>query len=382
MRHLVSVIVLAVVVSIALNGIGMADDKHPPKTSQVTVIGEAPANGPKAKDAAIGDALRNAVMARIGAYVESTTIGKNFETIRDEIIVKANGFATLDSIESTTVKDDILTVKIKATVSNKPLVDRLKELGLTHEWKVGVFMPETYTSKPKPIPDPAAETEIIKALLKSGFRVLDEDERKQLQQDEAARRAVEGDMKALADIKREYGVDVFITGEAFAEYVDESSEGGVTFYHARGRIEAKAYYTDTAEMLSMTDAFADGTDQTENLSAKQCFKALGKKVAGTLVDDISLAPASLTPFITIKIANLKSVSSASTLEDAVRELVGVTQVKRQKFTNGVLEMNVYVKTENRDSLPVDIEKCKVGKKLGVNIDFCSKAFIQGRVTKL
>lgn len=372
---------VAVALSLCVAYGACATEKHSPNVATVTAYGEASADESGAKDKATADALRNAVMAEIGAYVEAETVGRNYKVIKDDILVKASGFATLDKIESTSVADGIISVKITASVSNRPLVEKLKALGLTHEWKVGVYVPESYVSKPKPVPDPAAETEIIKTLLHSGFRVLDEAQRRQLQDDESATRASQGDAAALQSIKREYGVDIFVTGEAFAEYVDEATEGGVRLYRSRGRIEARAYYTDTAELLSMTDAFADGLDQTENLSSKQCFKSLGNKAGQVLNDDIMLAPAEMTPFVTVKITNLKTLADASRLQNAVKSLPGVSQVKRDRYTAGVLELNVYVKNEYRDELPERMERCGVAKKLGLTVDIWSKTYMQGRVAR-
>ena len=354
-----------------------SDEKHPLKVKTVTAIGQVEKDAPNAREKAIADALRNAVMSGVGAYVDATTIGQNYQIIRDDILVKASGFATLDSVESSSISDGILKVKIIATVSNVPLVERLRELGLTHEWKVGVFIPESYVGKP--IPDPAAETSIIQNLLKAGFRVIDKAKQQELQADEAAKRAAIGDLASLRDIKREYDVDIFITGEAFAEYVDEAKQGGITFYRSRGRIEAKAYYTDTGELLSMTDAFADGLDQTESLSAKQCLKNLGKKTGSTLVEDILLAPAAMTPFVTVKISNIKSISTASEFQKALKDLPGVTQVKRDRYTSGTLELNVYVKSEYREDLPEQIENSSIAKRLGLAIDISTKTFVQGRI---
>jgi hypothetical protein len=212
-----------------------------------------------------------------------------------------------------------------------------------------------------------------------GFRVLDEAQRHRLQEDETASRAIEGDAAALRSIKREYDVDVLVIGEACVEHVDDSTQGGVTQYRSRGRIDARAYYTDTAEVISTADAFADGLDQTKDLSSKQCFKNLGEKAGKVIADDILLAPAEMTPFVTVKVTNLKSETAAAKLQKAVASLPGVSQVKMDRYTAGVLELNVYVKSEYRDELPERIEKCEIGKKLGFTVDIWSKTYMQGRV---
>jgi hypothetical protein len=341
------------------------------EASQVTAEGQADASAPDARDKAVADALRNAVMKRIGAYVESTTIGENFEVIQDEILLKANGFAVLDSIESSSERGGVLTVKIKATVSNRPLAERLKALGLTHEWKVGVCI----------LGGRAAETAVIGRLLKAGFRVIDESQRKRLQSDEAAKRASEGDPSALAAIAREYDVDIFIAGEAEAEHVDESVIGGVTFYRSRGRIAARAYYTDTGELLTAEDKVGEAADQTRNLAAEKCLKDTGEKIGSELAGDILIAPAELVPFVSLKISGFQNVSTASDFENALKNLRGVTRVRRQRFTDGVLELNLYVKSDYRDRLPAVIEDSSIGRKLGIEINSWSKTHLQGRVTK-
>lgn len=372
MKH--GALVISVFLLVLLQSVpAIAVKKHPAEVTQVTAVGEALAKDGNARDEAISDALRNAVMTGIGAYVESTTIGENYQVIEDSILVKANGFATLDDVISSSVSDGMLHVKIKASVSNKPLANRLKELGLTREWKVGVYLRGSDSSAT------SAETSITQALMKAGFRVIDESRRKQLLDDDLAAKAVNGDASALAAIKREYDVDIFITGDASAEDVDRSEEGGVMMYRSRGTVEARAYYTDTAEVLTVRDATGDGIDQTQNLAAKQCMKSTGIKLGSILSEDIMIAPAAVTPFMTVKIGNFPSMTTAGNFEKAMKSMPGVTQVKRQRYSGGMLELNVYVKGNYRDSLPEKIEGSKIGRKLGITINTWSKTFVQGRL---
>lgn len=357
------------------------EGKHPADVSQVVAEGEAPASEPDARDKAVADALRNCVMIGIGVYVDSTTLGGNYQVITDDILLHADGFATLDEVLSTQVKDGLFQVKVKASVSNRPLVNKLKALGLLHEWKVGVVIPEKFASNPDTVLDSAAETEIARELLNAGYRVIDERRRRELAKDEAANRASKGDKAALKLIKKEFDVDILVTGEASAEYVDQDEIGGVMFYRTRGHIIAKAYYADTGELLSMNDKFADGLDQTKILSAKKCLKELGRRAALTLSEDLMLIPASQTPYVTVKITNLTNASEASQVERAIKQIIGVTQVKRQRFSNGALEMNVYVKSAYREDLGVRIEKSQVGAKLGIVVGVWSKSLVQGRVVR-
>lgn len=354
-----------------------AVDKHPPEISTVTACGEVEADAVNAKEKAIADALRNALLAGVGAYVQATTLGENYSVVRDEVLMKVSGFATLERVESTSVKDGILRVRVTASVSNVPLAEKLRELGLTREWKVGVYLPETYAGELAPVR--TAEDEIIKQLMKCGFRVMDGPQRRRLQRDEAAKRAAEGDPALLAALAREYDVDILVTGEAISEYVDSLEMGGITFHRCRGRIGTRAIYADTGEVITLTSTEADAKDQTRVLALEQCFKNLGSVAGEVLARDLLVAPACMSPFVSVKITGLDGMASAQKVEDMMRALPGVTQVKRHRYTNGVLELNVYVKGEYLEELAGRLETDPVARKMGLEIDLWSKAYIQGRV---
>ncbi|MHB9036846.1 MAG: hypothetical protein ACYC64_09270 [Armatimonadota bacterium] len=354
-------------VSVAVSAV---EEKHPAQVSQVTAEGEAPAGLDGAREKAIADALRNAVMKGIGVYVDSTTVGRDYEAVREEILMKSSGFATLDDVLSSWVTGDLLKVRIKATVSNRPLAERLKALGLTRQWTVGVVAS-----------DPAVETSICRQLMSAGFRVIDEAQRKRILRNAVAARALNGDASSLRALGREYDVDIIVTGQARADYVDQDEYGGVMLYRSRGRMDARAYYTDTGELLSATDSTADSLDQSKDLSAEDCLKKVGAKIGTVLANDLMVAPAAMVQYMTVKITGFNGVMAVMRLEEAVRDLPGVTQVKRQRYSGGVLEMSVYVKSDYREELPDMIESCAVGRKLGVAIDSWSKTYVQGRLTK-
>ncbi|MCE5314997.1 MAG: hypothetical protein ABFD49_05185 [Armatimonadota bacterium] len=347
-----------------------AEEKHPAETTQVTSEGEAPASVGDARDKAIADALRNAVMKVIGVYIDSTTIGRGYEVVCDDILMKSGGFATLDEVISTSTKGDLFKVAIKATVSNRPLAERLKALGLTRQWSVGIVTSNA-----------AVETAICRQLVSAGFRVIDDTQRKRLHQNAAAAQAVKGDAESLMALGREFNVDIIVAGQAKADYVDNDDYGGITLYRSRARMDAKAYYTDTGEILSVIDSSADAIDQTKDLSAESCLAKVGDRAGNLLANDLMIAPAAMSAYMTVRIAGFKGIMAANKLEEATRDLPGVIQVKRQRYSGGVLEMNVCVKSDYRNELPALIEKCSTGKKLGIAIDSCSKTCVQGRAYK-
>ncbi|MEN6357327.1 MAG: hypothetical protein ABFD83_09610 [Armatimonadota bacterium] len=344
-------------------------EKHPAGTATVVADGEAPADLPNAREKAIADAMRNAIMKGLGTYIDSVTVGRNYTVVRDDILLKPSGFATCDQVLSSSTADGLYKVRIKATVSNRPLAERLKALGLTRQWRVGVL-----------VSDSTVESAISQQLVSAGFSVIDENRRKRLEKDASAARAANGDGDSLRALGGEFDVDILVTGRAQADYVDQDDYGGVTLYRSRGRMDAKAYYTDTGELLTSTSASADGLDQTKSLSAEAGLNKVGARIGAIFAEDLLVAPADMMPFISVKIKGFKGIMAAKRLEDAMRDLPGVTQLKRRRYTNGVLELNLYIKSDYKEDLPALIENSAAGKRLGIKIENYTKTFMQARLT--
>ncbi len=368
-RALVAVTVLA-----AASAHVHAAEKHPPEITQIVAEGEAPANAANARELAIADALRNAVTQVVGVYVSATTIGDNYKLVRNEVIARSSGFAALDKVESESVTNGILKVRAMVTVSDRPLAEKLRELGLTHDWKIGIV------SRMKGSHDRVAmESAMAQQLVDAGFRVIDESRRAQLSAAESAVRAAAGDKACLAAIAREFDVDILIASDALVENVDSAVEGGVTFYRSRSNVQATAYYADTGEVLAMTNATAEALDQSQSLSARQCLRKAGVRLGEELAQDLLVAPAALDPFVVVRITGVKKMTVASEIEKTIRHLSGVTRVTRQRLANGTLELNVHVDSALRDHLPDRLESSVLGRRTGLRTDLWTRTFLQAHL---
>jgi len=368
--QLVSILVIACALA-ASCAPAVAIEKHPPDTAQVVAEGEAPAKAANARELAIASALKSAVSQAIGTYVLATAIGANYKLVHNEIITKASGFAVLDSVESESVQAGILKVRVKARVSAVPLAERLRELGLTHEWKVSIV------STVKGCPDRTSlESAIARQLSEAGFRVTDEDSRKELAAAEAKVRAANGDAAAAALVAREFGADIVVVASALVENVDSAVEGGVTFYRSRCIVTARACYVDTGDILAQTETTMEALDQSPELSARQCLRKAGARIGSTLSRDILIAPAEMEPFVVVKVTNLKTASTAAEIERTLRAFPGVSRVTRQRLSGGTLELNVHVNADMRGQLPVRLENSKPGRRLALRTEMWTKTFLQ------
>ncbi|HRR07560.1 MAG TPA: hypothetical protein PLO56_02615 [Rhodothermales bacterium] len=123
------------------------------------------------------------------------------------------------------------------------------------------------------VPDPAAETEIQRALIQAGFRVVDLQQTERLHaREKAAILLKQDDSITLSDLALRIEADVLITGEAFAEElaVGPLRQSGMTSY--RARLELKAIDLSNGQIFyadAMTVSQAGIGDLTTGKAALQ-----------------------------------------------------------------------------------------------------------------
>lgn len=135
-----------------------------------------------ARKQAILNAQRNAVEQGVGTLVDSRTVVKNMDLIRDEILTSSQGFVAKYVVLSEGVTPDRANfkVRIKATVSDKLLKDRLAALRILHQKMGNKRIMVIYQSNNKNAlernhgANRAALQTIRQELNKAGFRLFNE----------------------------------------------------------------------------------------------------------------------------------------------------------------------------------------------------------------
>lgn len=134
--------------------------------------------------------------------------------------------------------------------------------------RIAVLIPESILRRP--VPDPAAETELARALLGAGLGVVDlpttlqgtdRDLAQSAALDDAARRALQARL----------GADLLVTGEAFAE-----EYGAVTSTRAyTSRLEVKVIDLSTGQVLYSQALQASGIGATDAVAGKTALMNAG-----------------------------------------------------------------------------------------------------------
>ncbi|MBF0276966.1 MAG: hypothetical protein HQM13_04215 [SAR324 cluster bacterium] len=105
---------------------------------EVIAVGSAEiysGNVGSARNQALINAQRQAVEQGVGALIDSKTISKNFQIIKDQILSSSRGFVTHYEIleEGQTADNAAFTVKIRATVSDENIRNKLTALRILHK---------------------------------------------------------------------------------------------------------------------------------------------------------------------------------------------------------------------------------------------------------
>jgi hypothetical protein len=179
-------------------------------------------------------------------------------------------------------------VRVRAVFVGDKLRDALLQLGLVKRartWeRVMVMIPERHLARF--IPDPAAETNIIKGFVEARYRVVDQSQIAAIRGTDQAAAAARGDIAAAQAIGRKFGAEIIVVGEAFSQAVDGARTEQVGMRTCRARVEVRMLRTDTGEILAASDEHFSGIDATEELAAKKALANAGGQVAKYLLDQL------------------------------------------------------------------------------------------------
>ncbi|MCL5104903.1 MAG: penicillin-binding protein activator LpoB [Armatimonadetes bacterium] len=119
---------------------------------EVIAVGEG-----TSRDAAINDALVQAIQQAAGVYIMSEEEGRNYESVKNEVFSQTKGFISKYDVINDSNDGGVAQVKVKALVSNKPVYNALLARKIVSRQRVMVCVPEQHLKLV--VPDPAGETE-------------------------------------------------------------------------------------------------------------------------------------------------------------------------------------------------------------------------------
>jgi len=137
------------------------------------------------------------------------------------------------------------------------------------------------------IPDPAAETALIREFILRNFRVVDQTQVARLRYNDQTLLAAHGDpeaLKAVQALALQYDADVLIIGEAFGEGPVPGAPSG--WVSARARVELRAVMTRTGQIIAAEAVHEGGTDLTLSTACKKALQRGGEQMGTKLVPQL------------------------------------------------------------------------------------------------
>ncbi len=235
---------IAFLISIQITAFSQGSEAHDAEYYQVEAEGEG-AN----HNAALKAAMRAAIEKAVGVYVQSETEVQNWQLKKDRIYSHTEAFITSYEILDKYRSGKNWVIKIKATVSNKKLVDELKELQilqmqldnpkiLVYYDKSGEQYEPRYTQQ--------AINSINEYLVTYRYEVVDLGHIEELvREDRALQNYYEG-RDLVFELARRMKADVYITVAVVLENTRYS--GGRQYSKVKASI--KAFEAATAKLLA------------------------------------------------------------------------------------------------------------------------------------
>lgn len=322
----------------------------------VTATGHALIHGgdeKKTRDAAIHAVLQAALEEGIGMYVTSKTHVENMQLIQQIIVSQTGGLAALKKIISEKKENGFYKIQAEVWVSPMPLISVLRQNGILREWRVMVAIPEYHILMP--VPDPAAETEIIRQFILAGFKTVDPETYQDIRN---ANPSFFKDRKKSMTLAKQKGADILITGEAFSERAGDATGSMMSgLVGCNARVEVKAIAVDTGEII-FSDAYNSPVPQlhtSEALAAKKALQIAAEEISGKLVMAVTMRPASLSRPAIIEAHTFPDVKTAALFQKEIARLPGVKKVHREQYDNGHLMLEVDVNANEAENLDLYIE---------------------------
>jgi curli biogenesis system outer membrane secretion channel CsgG len=175
-----------------------------------------------------------------------------------------------------------------------------------------VAIPETMLGRAG-VPDPAAETQLIKRLIDAGYKVVDQRDVAQIR-DTPTVQQIWGSptQQQTQALGTRYRADVLIVGQAFSEAIGQVAApqapsqpggpppppvGGPALVSARARVQVRVIAAATGRIVTSESATASAADVGEAMAAKEALSKAADLVAEAIIPRIAAlqAPAVAQP---------------------------------------------------------------------------------------
>jgi len=262
---------------------------------KVTVVGQAPADLPRAREAAVEDALRQAVEAGAGVLIASETKVENFQLIKDVIYTKSAGLVeTYKVLRENPNQQGLYAVRIEAIVSRGTLNTQLEAWKTLIRRKGWPRLMVVGSVDKRPF-DMLLTARVQGLMERRGLTVVDWTVLNENQRRAAERAAIsDGDLVKAALISQEIGADYLVIAGIDGTELPAEKTFGVKLYPADATGMFKVVAADTARVIasevlsrqSKAQSAREAIRDVTNTVLEQTFEEAIKRVAVHWLEDV------------------------------------------------------------------------------------------------
>jgi hypothetical protein len=178
------------------------------------------------------------------------------------------------------------------------------------------------------VPDPAGETEIIKAFITAGFQVVDQEQISKIRYSEQVIAAINGENDLATLIGQQFNADIMITGEAIVQSTGSSFQG---LFSSRARVEAKAIDLKSGKLIFTEGLYASGLDRSEKISEKKALQKAGEEIGNLFVEKLRNFAVSPASKLQVIVTGLSYGDFVLYKNNVLSSINGVKDVKQESF---------------------------------------------------
>ncbi|GAB4451689.1 MAG: hypothetical protein OHK0029_01320 [Armatimonadaceae bacterium] len=338
-----------------------------PRTTQEVVASGTAAIGtggvPGARKAAETIALRNAVEKALGVFVSARTLTQNYVMVRDQVMTRADGYATLKEIVDEEVAPDKVTVTVRAIVSLKPLAEQLKALKLTRAWRVHVRTAKPVGNGKPGTPIASSEVAAVKPSAAQLERNL----------------ADAGFVVVASPTDADIVVELLPSFETVATHAVEAGNLPLTMHSIRGTVSVRALRTGTSEVVAALSDSRTALHVNATTAKAQAAEDATEQIAPRLAEALLVLPAAHSQPVTLTLSGLRGVAEVGEVEEALYSVPGVQNVLRRSYERGKATWELDVFNEGAATLSRSLEEQSALRALGVKIESETRSLIRGAV---
>lgn len=267
-----------------------------------------------AKNAALHDAMKNALGLVVGVYVSQEALVSKAMLIEDNITSQTEGYIEKYDILNDSHDENFYKVKIKALVRKEDLSAKLKSLEL----------------EPKKLGNPVIAVSIkeyVDGRLSDALTAENE-----LKNDFSSQGFVVSESTGKADI--------VVTGKAESSFNTDQGLGGLISY--RASINLKTIKSSSKDLISSNSETSGGVDSSKDVAANIAILNAAKRIGSTLPKDVLtyLRERSTT---SLTISNVDNINVLNDFIRSVRTIIEIRDAWVRNYANGVAEIDLDMK---------------------------------------